>query len=146
MKARTQKKGFTLIEILIVTVIIAILAAMGLVGYVNAIRNGRNARRVSDLNSIQAAFEQYFANNGTYDAGCDLMDDALQGGMPVDPNPELGAYSGVSACTTTTYCICAALGLAAGADSAKGANSTDDNCSFATSGNLTHFCVQQRLQ
>lgn len=54
-----QRKGFTLIEILIVVAIIAILASVVLVGLGPAQQSGRDARRLSDLYQIQTALGLY---------------------------------------------------------------------------------------
>ncbi|MEK7546633.1 MAG: type II secretion system protein [Patescibacteria group bacterium] len=61
-----MKKGFTLIEILIVVAIIAVLASMVLVGFGPAQRQGRDARRISDLRQVQNALELYYSKCGYY--------------------------------------------------------------------------------
>lgn len=61
-----MKKGFTLIEILIVVAIISILASVVLVGLGPTQRAGRDARRISDLRQIQTALELYFNKCGYY--------------------------------------------------------------------------------
>ncbi len=50
---KQERKGFTLIEILIVVAIIAILASVVLVGLAPTQREGRDARRISDLAQVQ---------------------------------------------------------------------------------------------
>jgi prepilin-type N-terminal cleavage/methylation domain-containing protein len=61
-----MKKGFTLIEILIVVAIIAILASVVLVGLAPAQQSGRDARRLSDLREAQNALELYYNAKGVY--------------------------------------------------------------------------------
>lgn len=56
-----MKKGFTLLEILVVIGIIAILVALGATSYSTAQKKARDARRKSDLKSIQNALEQYYS-------------------------------------------------------------------------------------
>ncbi len=63
---RTNQKGFTLIEILIVVAIIAILASVVLVGLGPTQQKGRDARRLSDLREVQNALELYYNQNGQY--------------------------------------------------------------------------------
>lgn len=61
-----ERKGFTLIEILIVVAIIAILASIVLVGLGPTQQSGRDARRVSDLHETQNALELYYSKCGYY--------------------------------------------------------------------------------
>jgi prepilin-type N-terminal cleavage/methylation domain-containing protein len=68
MKLNWDRKGFTLIEILIVVAIIGILASVVLVGLGPVQRRGRDARRISDLRQIQTALELYYNINGSYPA------------------------------------------------------------------------------
>ncbi len=61
-----NRKGFTLIEILIVVAIIAILASIVLVGLGPSQQAGRDARRLSDLHEIQTGLELYYNACGYY--------------------------------------------------------------------------------
>jgi len=63
------RKGFTLIEILIVVAIIAILASVVLVGLGPTQQSGRDARRLSDLRETQTGLELYYAKCGYYPGG-----------------------------------------------------------------------------
>jgi prepilin-type N-terminal cleavage/methylation domain-containing protein len=63
-----KRKGFTLIEILIVVAIIAILASVVLVGLGPTQQAGRDARRISDLSEVQNGLELYYNKNGQYPA------------------------------------------------------------------------------
>lgn len=56
-KLRISKKGFTLVELLVVVAIIAILATIGLTVFSGAQANARDARRKSDIDAIAAAIE-----------------------------------------------------------------------------------------
>jgi len=88
----SKRKGFTLIEILIVVAIIGVLASLVLVGLGPIQKRGRDARRISDLKQIQQGLELYYSRNGVYPvADFAGMSTALIGGslgisdIPNDP-------------------------------------------------------------
>ncbi len=61
-----NKRGFTLIEILISVAIIAILTAIGVVSYTSINKRSRDAKRISDLEQVRSALEMYRSDNGSY--------------------------------------------------------------------------------
>ena len=61
-----MKKGFTLVELMIVIAIIALLSGIILTSTTGSKAKSRDARRISDLNQIQLALEQYFDRCGQY--------------------------------------------------------------------------------
>lgn len=63
-----KKKGFTLVEILVVMAILIIMAII-LIGILNPIalvNKARDSRRKKDLNRIKVAFEEYYNDKGCY--------------------------------------------------------------------------------
>lgn len=61
-----NRKGFTLVELLVTISIIGILSAIGLVLYSTVLKQSRDSKRQSDLKSIQLALEQYSNDQGFY--------------------------------------------------------------------------------
>jgi prepilin-type N-terminal cleavage/methylation domain-containing protein len=61
-----NKKGFTLVELMVVISIIAILSAIGLTIFSQAQQAARDTQRTQDLAETQKALEQFYATTGTY--------------------------------------------------------------------------------
>jgi len=69
MKIKCDKKGFTLIEILIVVAIIAVLAALAFVALnpLERFQDAHNAQRWTDVNAVMGAIKLHqLDNNGSY--------------------------------------------------------------------------------
>ena len=65
-----MKKGFTLVELLVVIAIIALLSTLSVVALNSARAKARDARRLSDIKQIRTALDMYFDSNLTYPANC----------------------------------------------------------------------------
>jgi type II secretion system protein G len=61
-----NKKGFTLIEMLVVMAIIGVLAAISLVSFQTAQTKSRDSQRKSDLKQIANSLETYLNDKGEY--------------------------------------------------------------------------------
>lgn len=61
-----NKKGFTLVELMVVIAIIGILSAVVFVNISSSRSKARDAKRISDIAQIQLALEQYFDRCGVY--------------------------------------------------------------------------------
>ncbi len=142
MKTMTIKKkkvlfGFTLLELLVVISIIGILVAMGAVAFTTAQKRGRDSKRRGDIQGIQKAYEQYFADNSMYSTTCETMATGyMPGGTPTDPQ---GSQSYTLSCDSDQYCICAEL------EDVDGGNATapaplSTVCDYAGSPK-SHYCL-----
>jgi prepilin-type N-terminal cleavage/methylation domain-containing protein len=69
-----NKKGFTLIEMLIVVAIIAILSGLILTGLNKARMQSRDARRMADIKNIQAQLEVFYNANNRYPSLTEFSD------------------------------------------------------------------------
>jgi prepilin-type N-terminal cleavage/methylation domain-containing protein len=63
-----MRKGFSLIELVVVMGILGTLIGVGFSSYSSSLTKSRDAKRKSDLHQIQVALEQYKQVNGTYPA------------------------------------------------------------------------------
>jgi type II secretion system protein G len=61
-----DKKGFTLIEILIVMIIFSVIAAMITGNFFTSLKKGRDARRKTDLEQIRKSLEMYYEDKRAY--------------------------------------------------------------------------------
>lgn len=64
----SQKKGFTLLELMIVIVLIGILVTMGTFAFMSSQKKARDARRKQDLSQISKALEMYNNDQNKYPA------------------------------------------------------------------------------
>ena len=117
------KRGFTLIEILVVVTIIGIMSSIVITGVQKAKAKGRDAKRVQELASIQKALHIYEIGSGHYPAGekyqdgvC-IKDDAdlvvaIQPNLPEipqEPLPDRMCFVYISDTTGSGYKIIADL-------------------------------------
>jgi prepilin-type N-terminal cleavage/methylation domain-containing protein len=58
-----KRKGFTLLELLIVIIIIGLLAAVGMVQYGRAVANAKNAEAKTTLAELRRAAMAYYSVN-----------------------------------------------------------------------------------
>ena len=82
------KKGFTLVEILVVATIIMVLAGIGIVSYSTLSKQSRDSRRIADLQNLRSALEFYRSDNDLYPLTAaldDLVTNGYLNSIPKDP-------------------------------------------------------------
>ena len=114
-----MKKGFTLVEIMIVVAIIALLAALVLPGLLRARINANEAAAQANLKTIATACESYAsANNGMYPTS---WSDLLSGTAPYLNKNLSGLHQGytITCNFTNTNYSCTATPLNPGVTGTK---------------------------
>lgn len=66
IKTTNFKKGFSLIELMIVVAVMAILSTVGFFAYNNFQKSAKDAKRQSDLKTIATAVQAYYTDNGKF--------------------------------------------------------------------------------
>lgn len=111
-----NKKGFTLLEILIVLGIIGLLLAMTAAAFLSARSTARDAKRKADLEQIRGALETYKADNGSYPTTSGAASTVLSAltaptqyisVLPADSTPRQYYYVSIS--SGAGYALCASL-------------------------------------
>ncbi len=88
-----NKKGFTLIEMLVVVAIIGLLSSVVVIGVGTARQNARDARRIADIRQIQSIVESYNLMHGSYPENLEAT------GTQVPTDPLTNAVYGYAATT-----------------------------------------------
>ncbi|MCP4582724.1 MAG: prepilin-type N-terminal cleavage/methylation domain-containing protein [candidate division Zixibacteria bacterium] len=78
LKHFRNRKGFTLVEILIVVVMLAILFAIAVPIYISYVASARSAEAQEAINAIKAAAKVFQARNGQWPNNVQQMDQLLQ--------------------------------------------------------------------
>ena len=82
-----QRRGFTLVELMVVIAIIGILASIITVALGSAKVKSRDAKRVADVKNLQLALSQYYNDNLFYPTQlAQLVSGGYLPSLPKDPN------------------------------------------------------------
>lgn len=143
MNDKSFKKGFSLIELLVVISIIGVLLAISFFGFQGARQSSRDARRKGDLELIRSGLEIYKADCNMYPVGGSIPSPLVGDGsvtncaltntyitsVPVDPGDpsRLYLYSSVDG---TSYEICASLEQETGTISCGGSSDCGETCNY----------------
>lgn len=98
---RRNKKGFTLVELVVVIAILGVLAAIAVPRFVNALDDANDATDAANLKALQAAVNLYYLSNSAYPTDLqaqlvgDYIDDipALTDGTAYDYNSGTGVVT-----------------------------------------------------
>jgi len=118
MVSLKNKKGFTIVELLIVIVVIGILATLVIVTFTGIQQKGRNTQRQTDINAVDSHVEAFNAQYGFYPTQADLatasfVSTYLKGLDPEalrDPKQATGATIGTAASATQYSYVAAGTG------------------------------------
>ncbi len=80
-----SKNSFTLIELIVVIAIVAILAAIVAPNAFRAVEKAKVARLISDLKTLKAAVEVYYADNGLRPRDCHICYPGFPNDLMNDP-------------------------------------------------------------
>ncbi|HEY4695803.1 MAG TPA: prepilin-type N-terminal cleavage/methylation domain-containing protein [Candidatus Hydromicrobium sp.] len=80
-----KKKGFTLVELMVVIIILAVLTAIAIPSYMALRNRARTAAAQSEMKNIATALEVYNADEEAYPIGdFDVMVEALEGDVAIE--------------------------------------------------------------
>jgi prepilin-type N-terminal cleavage/methylation domain-containing protein len=117
------RRGFTLIELMVVITIIAILSTIALFGISKVQSSARDAKRQQTIRGLQTALQRYYGDNASYPSGdwaCfiyKLANGGYLASRPTDPhnNCDISCGAGSAQCDnvwggpgrgTTGWCGC----------------------------------------
>ncbi len=133
---KTQNKGFTLIELMIVVAIIGILASIAYPSYQEYVLRARRGDAKATLLSVQLAQEKYRANNVSYgtlinlglSAGTTMISPDEYYNITIPAAPTASAYS-ITATPKSPHADAKCATLVINQDGVKTATGTDAaNC------------------
>lgn len=87
------KKGFTLLEVLVVVIIIGILASIAMPQYFRTLEKSRSAEAVANVGSIRMSLDRYWYENGSITPGSGDILDSLDIDDPNDVTNKLYTYT-----------------------------------------------------
>lgn len=80
------RRGFTLLELMVVMALIVVIAAMAMAGYRNSVTLAQEAVLREDLFRMRDAIDQYYADKNKYPATLDaLVSEGYLRALPEDP-------------------------------------------------------------
>jgi prepilin-type N-terminal cleavage/methylation domain-containing protein len=108
-----KKRGFSLIELMVVITIITIITSIVITNLTKARSLERDRQRISDISELQLSLANFLNKNGSYpqgatDALIQLVNENLVPFIPLDPTND-GTHKYGYSSTGTSYCMTAIL-------------------------------------
>jgi general secretion pathway protein G len=109
MSYKSNQKGFTIVELLIVIVVIGILAALVITTFAGIQQKARNTERTTDIKALHGQIEVYFTNQNFYPTLANMNDSTWRStnmkGLDQEAlkDPKGSAYTLVAAPTANAY-------------------------------------------
>ncbi len=136
-----MKKGFTLVEIMIVVALVAILIAIAIPNVLGVKRSGNISQAKSELAALQAALESYYMSTGAYPAALNDLTSATPNiigtTLPTDPFVS-GVDYGYNLSPSTVYFVVWSAGTGGSASASindsGSVSESDSSCIFISSG------------
>ncbi|MDO8451445.1 MAG: prepilin-type N-terminal cleavage/methylation domain-containing protein [bacterium] len=120
MKMRSNRRGFTIVELLVAVSILTVLSTIAIASYGSATKRSRDSKRRADIEQLRSALEMYRADFGFYPStgggvwtpASNLALPSYIAAIPTDPNAE--AFYEYKATNVTSsqfygYCLSALL-------------------------------------
>lgn len=110
-----KRKGFTLIELMVVIAIIGILSAVVLASLDKARSKSRDTKRIADISQLQLALAAYLNKHNNYPAVTGLsnlsilVSESYISVLPTDPKNDSTYKYGYKSDTGSSYCLSAEL-------------------------------------
>lgn len=108
---KSNRAGFTLIELVVVAAIIAILASIVLSALSTSRQRARDSKRAQSVYQLKNALQIYFSTNGSFPAGDETALSAALvpiyiNGIPPDPSGGSATYQYQALSSPTTGGVC----------------------------------------
>ena len=100
MKAK-NKKGFSLIELIVVMTIVMVISVVGMVTFTGTNKKARDSKRMADLEKVRISLELYKQENSVYPTSSGLLVTNYLQEWPVDPKGYNYVYTRVTSYTYT---------------------------------------------
>ena len=139
MRLKTNQRGFTLLEIIIVIIIVGVLASLALPRFFRTVEYSRGTEALTNLNAIRQSVERCYLQRNAYTA-CNLFANLDLEDPGNSPNNHFGYSFPVA--TATTYTITATRNTRDGGDGSATVTLTNNGSTITRSGTNAFSGIQ----